>query len=490
MKVLFIASEMAPLAKTGGLGDVVGSLPKVLRQKGIDARVVMPHYSMIPDGDYRFNYQVPRTSGDGDVSVQELAVDGVPVYLLKSWPYFVDDGKIYTVWDWDTPRFIYFAQMAMAFVWQLAQGRLDAGEPWWPDVLHVHDWHTGLVPFLLDEARFNPHWQDIASVMTIHNMAFQGPHAGGWLWEEGFSNRDHPALYWQDWKDNLLAIGIAYANKVNTVSPNHAVELHYPRFGEGLQEVIWARDADFSGILNGIDTERLDPATDPAITQNYDADDFREKRVENKLALQKELGLPPLADVPLVAIISRITPQKGMDFAIPALRTLLASEDMQFIGLGLGDPGLQSAFEKLGSDFDWKARTFLKMDATLAQKIYAAADLLLVPSRYEPCGLTQITAMRYGCIPLVRETGGLLDTVENFDNVDSGTGFTFLFEEATALEGTIRWALDVYRQNPTAWQNMQERGMRHDWGWGRRADEYVALYDAAIQQKRAWRDTL
>jgi len=487
MNVLFIASEMAPLAKTGGLGDVVGSLPKILRQKGIDARVVMPHYSMIQGGDYRFNYKVPRRSGDGDVSVHEIMVDDVPVYLLKSWPYFVDDGKIYSVWDWDTPKFIYFAQMAMGFVWELAQGNLDEGDAWWPDVLHAHDWHMGLVPFLLHEARFNEHWQDMASVLTLHNMAFQGPHAGGWLWEEGFNNRDHPLLRWQDWKDNLLAIGIAYANKVNTVSPNHATEMHYPRFGEGLQDLIWAKDADFSGILNGIDTEFFDPETDPVIHQTYNADNFRERRHENKIALQRELGLPESVDTPLVSIISRITSQKGMDFAIPALRQLLSNTDMQFVGLGMGDFGLQSAFGKLGEDFGGKARTMLRMDMPLARKIYAASDLILLPSRYEPCGLAQIIAMRYGCLPLVRETGGLVDTVDNYDGQGGGTGFRFLFEETEALVGTVRWALDTYHNQKDHWQQMQDRAMRHDWGWGNRANEYVKLYDDAMKQKRAWR---
>lgn len=488
MNILFVASEMAPFAKTGGLGDVVGSLPKALRAKGIDARVVMPHYSIISGAEYRYSYRVPRRTGDGDVTVHQIVHEGVPVYLLKSWPYFVDDGKIYTVWDWDTPRFIYFCQMAAAFIWQLASGA-GGEQGWWADVAHVHDWHTGLLPFLIYLARFNPGWQDLASVMTIHNMAFQGQHAGGWLWEEGIPNRDHPALYRQELRDNLLAIGIAYAEKINTVSPNHATELHYPRFGEGLQDVIWARDSDFSGILNGIDTDLFNPATDKHLAQNYTAETFREKRVANKLALQRELGLEENPSIPMLAIISRLTPQKGIDFAIPALRQILGSENVQFVGLGAGDPGLQTAFGNLSLDFPRQARVFLRMDTELAQKLYAAADLVLVPSRYEPCGLTQIIAMRYGCLPLVRETGGLKDTVENYDNgaADRGTGFTFLFEEADALADTIRWALQTYREKPEAWARMQERGLRRDWGWGAQADAYIRLYEAAIHKKRAWR---
>jgi starch synthase len=489
MKVLFIAAEVAPFAKTGGLGDVVGSLPQALTAQGLDVRVVMPHYSIIAGAEHRFDYTVPRKSGDGDVTVHSTTVEDVTVYFLKSWPYFIDDGKIYTTADWDTPRFIYFSQMAMALVWQLIQGADADEDGWTPDLLHVHDWHTGMVPFLLWEARFNPIWQDIASVMTIHNMAFQGDHAGGFLWEEGFNNRDHPALNTQDLKDNMLGIGLIYADKLNTVSPNHATELHDPRFGEGLETLIHARDDDFSGILNGIDTKTFNPKTDSYIKQKYDADDFLTKRPSNKRALQKALGFKQSAKTPLIGIISRLTVQKGLDFATPALRTLLEAENIQLVVLGLGDPVLQAALKSLETDFPKKASVLLKLDFAFAQQIYAGADMLLVPSRYEPCGLTQMIAMRYGCLPVVRETGGLADTVDNYDNADAeiGMGFVFLFEEADPLVTTLQWVLTTFRDNPAAWHRMQERGMRHDWGWGSRAEEYVELYEAALDKKQSWK---
>jgi starch synthase len=493
MKVLFIASEMAPYAKTGGLGDVVGSLPKYLHKLGIDARVVIPRYGHLGVGDYQFSYWVPRRRGGaGEVMVHQTRSGEVPVYLLQSWPYFGQESDLYSVWDWDTPRFIYFAQMAMGLVWELAQGRLDNGESWWPDVLHVHDWHTGLIPFLLHEARFNAGWQDIASVISIHNMAFQGPYASRWLIEEGIPNRFHPALPWQDWRDNLLAIGLAYADKLNTVSPHHAMELHYPRFGEGLQDLVWGRDADFVGIVNGIDTEVMNPATDKHLAQHFDADTFRQDRPANKLALQRELGLAENPDIPLIAYIGRITPQKGIDFSIPALYDIIFNEEVQFVGLGTGDWGLQNAFGSIGLTFGDKARTYLKFDGALAQRIYAGADMMLVPSRYEPCGLTQIMAMRYGCLPIARQTGGLVDTVENYDDGpgDQGTGFMFLFEESQALASTIRWALYTYHHRRAAWERMQERGMRRDWSWGGSAEQYRALYQSAITKKRAWRQYL
>lgn len=492
MKVLFVASEMTPFVKTGGLGDVVGGLPKFLRAHQIDARVVVPHYSMIHNLEYQLSYEVPRHQGYGTADVHYKLHEGIPVYFLKSWPYFVDDGKIYTDWEWDTPRFIYFSQMASAFIWQLGSGALDNGEAWWPDVVHVHDWHTGLLPFLLHMARFNPNWQDIATVMTLHNMAFQGPYAGGWLWQENLPERDHPALPYRDWRDNLLAIGIAYADKVNTVSPQHAIELHYPRFGEGLQEVIRARDADFSGILNGLDTKFYDPATDKNIDVQYTAENFREKRRENKLAFQRRHQLEENPNMPIMAYVGRLTDQKGIDFAISAIRYILATTNVQFIGLGTGDPALEHAFGQIGLDFSWKARTYLTFSDLLARQIYASADLVLVPSRYEPCGLTQILAMRYGALPVVRETGGLMDTVENYDGgaAERGTGFRFLFEESNALSGTVDWALRTYYDNRPAFERMQERAMRQDWSWEKASQQYIQLYEQAIDKKRAWRSRL
>ncbi|NJL94196.1 MAG: glycogen synthase [Anaerolineae bacterium] len=489
MKVLFAASEMAPFVKTGGLGDVIGSLPVALREAGIDARVVIPHYSAIREVDYRLTYAVPRRSGDGAVTVHQTDYRGVPVYFLRSWPYFQDDGKIYTVWDWDTPRFIYFSQMVMAFIWELQRGALDDGAGWWPDLVHCHDWHTGLIPFLLHEARFGDGWNRIASLMTIHNMRFQGPYASSWLYAEGIRNRDDSILDQQDWRDNLLAIGMGYANKVNTVSPYHAAELHYPRFGEGLQDLIWRRHADFSGILNGIDAHIYNPAADPHLESVYDAETFRKKRPPNKAWLQSQLDLPVDPNVPLIALIGRITDQKGIDFAVPAIRAILEAEDVQFVGLGTGEPDLQAAFGQIGLDYSWKARTYLMFNEPFAKQIYAGADLLLVPSRYEPCGLTQMIAQRYGCLPLVRETGGLVDTVENYDNTPTaaqGTGFRFLFEEPAALASTIRWALDTFHNRPLAWATMQERGMRKDWSWAPGVAEYRALYRAAIDARRWW----
>ena len=292
--------------------------------------------------------------------------------------------------------------------------------------MHAHDWHTGLVPFLLHEARFSPGWEDVASVLTIHNMAYQGWEAGGWLWLAGVPGRHQPDLVYKDKTDDLLGIGIAYAHKINTVSHRHAIELHYPRFGEGLEGLIWARDGDFTGILNGLDMDHVNPASDPNLPYRYDVSNFRIERVKNKLSLQAELYMEQNPNTPLIGIVRRLVAQKGMDFAASGLRRLLAETDAQRVVVGTGEPEIDQQGARWNGILAGR-RIVIDYRADLAQRIYAGADLLLVPSRYEPCGLTQMIAMRYGALPVVRETGGLADTVTNFDNADGdqGTGFVF-----------------------------------------------------------------
>ena len=490
MRVLFVAAEMDPFAKMGGMGDVVASLPRALRKHGIDARVLMPAYGSIKGRfsdrlNYLFTYQFHRQLGTADVHIHTTEQDGVPVYFMESWPLLGVGDYIYTDINWDRERFVFFSQAALGFVWELGQGRLD-GEPWFPDVIHTHDWHTALVPFLLHTARFLPQWSQVASVLTVHNMGYQGWEAGGYLWNAGIPDRHHPDLIYQDKTDNLLGIGMAYAHKLNTVSPTHAVELHYPRFGMGLQDMVWARNEDFVGILNGLDYTRFDPAQDPHLRFRFDATNFQAKRAKNKQALQAELGLPQRPDVPLLGIVSRLVDQKGMDFATPALRGILANHDVQLVVLGTGDPGIEQQMRTLAWDFGDRTRAAITFDVGLAQRIYAGSDLILVPSRYEPCGLTQLFAMRYGALPVVRETGGLADTVENYDNgpADHGTGFTFLFEEPDAFRRTLGWAIDTYHNRREAFTRMQERAMQTQWTWDQPVREYVALYEGALQNMR------
>lgn len=491
MNVLFVAAEAVPFAKTGGLGDVVGSLPRALKQLGIDARVMMPHYGTIDNAAYgltrNFFYQEARSVGVADVHVSKTVQQDIPYYFLRSWPFF-DQPYVYTDENWDIQRFVFFAQAALGAVWQLGQGADYETGSWWPDVVHVHDWHTGLVPYLMHLARFEEGWNQTASVLSIHNMGYKGVMAGAHIDTVGIERPAHPVLQHLNMTGDLLPVGLAYADKLNTVSPNHAIELHYPRFGEGLEPLIWARDADFSGILNGLDMDRFDPATDKDIFVNFSAENFREKRIENKRGLQELMGLPVNDDVPLIGVVSRLVAQKGIDLLAPALREICVDTDVQIVSLGTGEWQLEHELWRVGNDFHWKARANTYFDSILAQRIYAGSDLIVIPSRYEPCGMAQMIAMRYGALPVARETGGLVDTIDNYDNLDAdtGTGFLFLWEEVDALVNTLRWAIDTFKNKRTAFERMQERGMQRDWSWTTSAQQYVSLYEDAIAKKRSW----
>jgi starch synthase len=487
INVLFASAEAVPFAKVGGMADVVGALPEALRRLGVDARVILPGYGFIPHQHkdyeirYLFSFDLPRKTDTSVVSVFTTTYHGVPVYFVQGWPFLGQEDRVYSDWERDMPRFLFFNQAVVAAAWELRQ-RLD----WFPDVFHVNDWHTGLIPFLLYENRNNLIWKRVASVLTIHNMAYQGDNAGGWLWELGIPGRDQFDLVYQDLTDNLMAIAIAYANAITTVSPRYALEIQYPYQGYGLDGLIRTRLDDLSGIINGIDTELWNPATDKALVSNFNARNFEKKRLPNKSHLQSRVGLPVRDDVLVIGLVSRLVWQKGIDLAIPALQQLLVSSDVQFVGLGAGEPRYMHEMRRLGQDFNWRARTYLDFDATLAQQIYAGCDLFLMPSHFEPCGIGQMMAMRYGALPLVRETGGLADTVENYDNgpADKGTGFLFSWQESNALLNTLRWAVDTYRNKPEIWRKMQKRAMQIDFSWDRSAQQYLDVYQKAIEQQR------
>lgn len=486
MRVLFVSAEMKPFAKTGGLGDVVADLPRALRDEGVDARVLMPLYGPVKAnfGDRlteAFRFHFTRAPGTAAITIHTTEHFGVPVYFLESWPFFGVGDTIYTDTNWDRKRFVFFAQAVLATAWQLREGWHN-GESWFPDVLHVHDWHTALVPFLVHEARFGTGWEGVATVLTIHNMGYQGWESGGELAHAAIPTRYDPTLGSMGKSDNLLGIGIAYAQKLNTVSPRHARELRYPRFGEGLEGLIWAREADFVGILNGIDTVRVNPANDPHVPHPYGVATFRTERPKNKAALQTAVGLPQKPDAPVLGIISRLVAQKGMDFAIPALRHLLRHSDIQVIVLGAGEPDIEHAMRSLEWEFGTKARAVIDFRPDLAALMYAGCDLMLVPSRYEPCGLTQLFAMRYGSLPVVRETGGLADTVENYDDAaaDRGTGFVFLFEEPDPFRYTLEWAINTYHNRRDAFERMQERAMQVECSWDQPVQQYITLYEEAL----------
>lgn len=488
MNVLFASAEAAPFAKVGGLADVVGSLPQALRRLDVDARVIMPFYGAIDTEKHQivpyFSFEFSRPVGTANVQVYTTTSDGVPFYFVQAWPHFhPGDRNIYTTWDWDVPRFIFFCQVAMAVAWELR-----VREGWFPDVWNVNDWHTALLPFLIDFSRYNPEWKDVGVVLTVHNAGeqYQGQSVGGWLWELGVPARTDPNLVYYDLTDNTLGIGIAYSDYIVPVSPRYATEIHYPNISGRLAGLVHARTHAVQGILNGLDVKTWNPETDPLLVSNYNAENFREKRPPNKAQLQEDAGLEVRADVPVIGIVSRLVQQKGYDLALPALRRLLVSTDVQLVVLGSGEQELEHGFWRLGQDFSWRAKVYQGYNAALAQRIYAGSDIFLMPSHYEPCGIGQMIAMRYGSLPLVRETGGLADTVENYDNgpADHGTGFVFSWEEPEAVLNTLRWAIDTYRNRPDAWVRMQKRGMERDFSWDSSAQRYLALYQETISKRK------
>ncbi len=485
MKVLFASSEAVPLAKVGGLADVVGSLPKALRQLDVDARVVIPGYGFIDHLEYKishlFSFDFYHHLGVNEVHLHSCVYQDTPFYLLQSPPYFGLEGSVYTHWDRDMERYVYFNQVLMAAIWEMNQ-RLG----WFPDVAHVNDWHTSLLPFLIRRQSHEHAWSRLAAVLSIHNIAYQGNQAGGLLFAAGIEQRHQPDLVYYDLTDNLLGIGVGYSDMIATVSPRYAEEIKHPYTGYELAPLIRKRGADLRGILNGLDTTLWNPETDPKLVENFNVHNHESRRPVNKRHLQTFARLPVRADVPLVAVVSRLAVQKGFDIALPALRHALEEREAQLVVLGTGEPELEYAFWQLDQDFPDKAAAFLQFDAALAQQVYAGCDIFLMPSHFEPCGMGQMMAMRYGALPLVRETGGLADTVINYDNADAeqGTGFVFQWQRPEAVENTLKWAIDVYHQKPHAWKRMQQRGMSTDFSWNRSAGEYKQLYRQAMSKAR------
>jgi starch synthase len=478
LKVLFVSAEAVPFAKVGGMADVVGSLPAALRRLEVDARVIVPGYGFINHDKYNithlFSFQLALHEDTADVHVYTTVYSGVPYYFIQSWPYFGDDSSVYTEWEWDVPRFITFNQLVMGAIFEMSE-RLD----WFPEIVHINDWHTGLLPFLIAGNRHLARWENIKTVLSIHNLAYQGDHVGGWLWQAGIPGRHHRELVYLDLTDNMLAIAIAYSDIITTVSPRYAIEIQYPYLGCGLDGLIRARVADLYGILNGIDTDLWNPATDPVLAANYGVTNFTVQRGINKRHLLELAGFDVQDDVMVIGLVSRLVWQKGIDIVLPALRTFLLSADVRFIGLGTGEHDLERDLYRLGRDFHWRTRCFLQYDNTIAQHIYGGCDLFLMPSHFEPCGMGQMIAMRYGALPLVRDTGGLADTVINYDDQDGerGTGFVFQWEEPEAVVGTLRWAWNTYVKRPRAWQQMQKNAMMSDFSWDASAQRYYDLYD-------------
>ena len=480
LRVLVVASEMAPFAKVGGLADVVGSLPKALAARGIDVRVVMPKYKKIQGAAYISDFPVEIAGRLETAIIRTVPVKAgggtkaeFPVYMVDSYRYFHRD-YIYSGED-DVERFVFFSRAVLDMLPVIG---------FKPDIIHCNDWQTGVLPFML-KTRYakDDFYKDIATLYTIHNLQYQGvfPRDVLGLFGAGPQNF-HPDDLEFYGGVNFMKAGLLYADKLNTVSQTYAKEIQTPEYGERLDGVLRKRARDLYGILNGIDYEEFNPATDPNIPKPYSLETVKDK-VHNKRALQKEMGLPALG-APLVGLVSRLVNQKGLDLT-GAIVDDLMERDLQLVVLGTGDPYYHKLFTDLGAKYPEKAGIKIGFDVKLAQRVYAGSDMFLMPSKFEPCGLGQIISLRYGTIPIVRKTGGLLDTVEDY-NAAKGTGNGFSFGAYSPLEllQTIDRALVVYRK-PEQWDTLRENAMRSDFSWSRSASEYVNLYKKAMKKRLA-----
>lgn len=478
LKILFSVSECFPFAKTGGLGDVAGALPLALKQRGHDVRIVMPRYAgtkKIPSTPLSGPLGVPMGWGMEWTAVHRSELGSgaatVPVYLIEHDGFF-DRNGVYGDADGgfgdNLERYGLLSRATLELTSYLA---FD------PDVIHVHDWPTCLVPVEMNLLPRRAELERTATVLSIHNMAYQGVFPMGDSWKVGMSTREatgaglsqHGAL-------NLLRGGIAHATMVSTVSPNYALEIQSPDGGEGLDGLLRARGGDVLGVLNGIDDAIWNPGFDRHTEAAFSIDDLSGKAA-CKAALQREMGLAEEPGVPILGLISRLAHQKGIDVFAEALGEIL-DLGIQVVVLGSGESWAESSFGRL-SHAHPRFRAFIGMNEGLAHRIEAGADLFAMPSRYEPCGLNQMYSQRYGTLPVVRAVGGLEDTVEN-----GVTGFKFRDLTSDALAATVAWAVGIYRDEPGRWRAMQRAAMSKPLGWSHAARQYEALYRLAMGKRR------
>lgn len=480
MKVLLISSEVAPFAKTGGLADVAGALPLALKKLGIDIRVAMPGYSTIHWPDAPPETLLPRLDVAlgtdhyrGSVAGSHLPGGQVPIYFINNAGLFhreglyQENGRDYV----DNPhRFAFFCK---AVIWMMK------GLGWVPDVIHCNDWQTALVPVMLKSEPAmvgDRELRNIKTLFSIHNMAYQGNFWQGVVAELGL-NRSvyHPEGLEYYGAMNTMKGGLVYADKLSTVSPTYAREIQTPAFGCGLDGVLRNRAKDLSGILNGINYDEWNPATDKHLPAHYSAEDLRGKAA-CKRALQEELGLKPAAEVPLLVMISRLDPQKGLDLLLPALPEILQM-DVQLAVLGTGRADYESMLAEIARTHRGQMAVSLKFDNGLAHRMEAGGDIFLMPSHFEPCGLNQLYSLRYGTLPLVRRTGGLADSVEAIaPDARWGTGFVMENYLEEDLMMALRQALNLYRL-PDLWKKTQVRAMNKDFSWAKSAQLYADLYE-------------
>lgn len=475
-KILFAAFEATPFSKTGGLGDVAGSLPSYIKNDDYDVRVILPKLSAIPEeyqSKMKFvtNYEVPLGWRSQYCGLFKLRKGGVTYYFLDNEYYFKRD-KVYGDFD-DGERVAYFAKAVLETVRYI-------GSSFMPDIIHCNDWHTALIPVFLHEHYRNALGFDrIKTVFTIHNLKFQGQYdkfvTGDIL---GLQNSPAGPQMVHDDAVNYMQGAVIYADAVTTVSPTYADEICTRQYGEGLEGLFQSRKYKLSGIINGIDVKDINPETDKRIPANFSADDLTGKAL-CKAELQKELGFEQNPDIPLFVMVSRLTIQKGANL-ITSLLGEFNNRNMQLAILGTGNKEYEDALNNM-SKYSDKFAARIMFSEPLSRKFYAGADAFLMPSQFEPCGLAQMMAMRYGTLPIVRETGGLKDTVDGYwDCGENATGFSFKDFDANGLRSAVDCALDVWFNKPQEWKKMQNNAMSRDYGWAASAEKYRELYSSLI----------
>jgi starch synthase len=477
LKILFIAAECAPFFKVGGLADVVGSLPLALKELGHDVRVIMPRYRPISGKQFglkrvdRF-IEVPVGAETRTTEVLESTFSGVPTYFVWDERFFGRD-RVYGEPD-EAMAFVFLSRAAIEFVRAI---------DWAPDVIHAHDWHTGCaVAYLALRGRRDPKLKSIATVFTIHNQLYQGLSGDALLRFAGFGEQHRHIIGEKPGTVNWLARGIAHADVVNTVSPTYAAEILTPEMGDGLDGLLRQRRGQVSGILNGLDYAEWNPATDARLAAPF-TDVTLKARAINKRAVQEQLGLKRKPRTPMIGIVTRLVDQKGLDLVIAGADRLF-ERDVQLVVLGSGDEKYHTALADLKTRYPGRVGIEHNFSEPLARLIYGGSDLFLMPSHFEPCGLGQLIAMRYGCVPVVRATGGLVDTVIDAGRSPKrGTGFVFKPATAAGVLGGLDRALAAY-QDPDRWQAIQRRGRSADFSWQVSAQQYVALYQTAVKVHR------
>ena len=478
-KIVFASSEAVPFIKTGGLADVAGSLPKCFDRNYFDIRVILPKYACMRQEwkdkmDYITHFYMDLGYKNCYVGIMHIEYEGVHFYFIDNEYYFSGPSPYTSDVVWDMERFAFFSKAVLSILPVIG---------FQPNIIHCHDWQTGLVPvYLHDSFQQNPFFWGIKTIMTIHNLKFQGVYDVKTVQGiTGLSDYYFTPDKLEAYKDgNLLKGGIVFADAITTVSATYAEEIKTPFYGEGLDGLLRARQGSLRGIVNGIDYDDFNPETDPHITANYNQRTFRKEKVKNKVQLQRDLGLNEDPNVMMIGMVSRLTDQKGFDL-VAYIMDELCQDAVQIVVLGTGEERYENMFRHFDWKYHGKVSARIYYDEALSHRIYASSDVFLMPSLFEPCGLSQLMSLRYGTIPIVRETGGLKDTVIPYNQFEgTGTGFSFCNYNAHEMLGVIRYAEKVFYDEKRQWNKLVDRAMQVDFSWRNSAAQYEEMYNWLI----------